>query len=301
VALALGVVVALSGGACESDDVDEGSGVTFPRKEFGEVAGTTLPRPDEPLRILVTNDDGVEAEGIDALVVALTELPDVEVTVVAPLENQSGSADTTTEGEVAAQPATTASGFEAVGVDGFPADSVIHALDVLELDPHVVVSGVNEGTNIGPIEQISGTVGAAKTAARAGYPALALSQGYGSPIDYSVTVEVGVEWIEEHRDELVAGTAPVQVVSVNGPTCPTGEYRGAVETELATEFAGRDPLVIDCSGDGPPPEGDDVDDVAVYIEGWASVTVVDHEPTTDTTDAGTTEADDAAGGDTDGE
>lgn len=280
-ATGLALVVALTGGACDNGDLDEvaESSTSFPRNEVGEVGGTTLPVVDEPLRILVTNDDGVGAEGIDQLVVALTELPDVEVTVVAPAENQSGSGDTTSEGEVVAQPATTASGFEAVAVEGFPADSVLHALEVMDLDPHLVVSGVNEGTNIGPIEQISGTVGAAKTAARAGYPALALSQGYGSPPAYEVTVRYGVEWVEEHRDGLVSGTAPVEVVSINGPTCPAGgEVAGILEVELADDFAGRDPLVITCDG-GDPPEA--ADDVGVYIEGWASLTVVEHEASDD--------------------
>ncbi len=50
----------------------------------------------EALRILVTNDDGVHAPGIDALVVALQRLPHVELTVVAPADDQSGTGDTTT-------------------------------------------------------------------------------------------------------------------------------------------------------------------------------------------------------------
>ena len=122
------------------------------------------------LTILVTNDDGVSAPGIDALVTALRKLPNVKVTVVAPLSNQSGTGDKTTEGgSPEAADTATASGTKARAVDGFPADSVLRALED-GVKPKLVVSGINQGQNLGPVVNASGTVGAAKTAVRNGIP-----------------------------------------------------------------------------------------------------------------------------------
>ena len=61
-------------------------------------AGAAAPKKQPPLRILVTNDDGVAAPGIDALVEALRKLPGVKVTVIAPAENKSGTGSSTTPG-----------------------------------------------------------------------------------------------------------------------------------------------------------------------------------------------------------
>ena len=134
------------------------------------------------LDILVTNDDGYAAPGIDALVERLRALPGVKLTVVAPATNQSGTSDRTTPGPVSALTATevtTASGYAATAVAGFPADSVNYALDVLKLSPDLVVSGSNAGQNLGVVAPISGTVGAARTAVRRGVPGVAVSQEIG--------------------------------------------------------------------------------------------------------------------------
>ena len=91
--------------------------------------------PAEPLTILVTTDDGIGAPGIDSLVTTLSTLDDVELIIVAPAENQSGSSDTTTDGAVTSAPGTTASGVEGTAVAGTPADAVIVALDELGIEP----------------------------------------------------------------------------------------------------------------------------------------------------------------------
>ena len=83
----------------------------------------------ETLQILVTNDDGVGAPGINASVTALTALPDTKVTVVAPLTNQSGTGAKVTAGTLTVTNATTASGYPAKAVAGYPADTIIWAID----------------------------------------------------------------------------------------------------------------------------------------------------------------------------
>src|SRR5262245_24234436 len=70
----------------------------------------------EPLRILVTNDDGVGAPGIDKLVNALQNIPNSEVTVIAPATNQSGTGVNLTTTPLTVTPATTASGDQATAV-----------------------------------------------------------------------------------------------------------------------------------------------------------------------------------------
>ena len=82
------------------------------------------------MRVLVTNDDGVKAPGIDVLVTALRKMANVDVTVVAPAQDESGTGDRVTPGRASlgASKSETASGYPAVAVKGFPADAVLWAL-----------------------------------------------------------------------------------------------------------------------------------------------------------------------------
>jgi 5'-nucleotidase len=245
---------------------------------------TPEPEPVEPFRILVTNDDGIGSDGIDALVNALSELPDVEVTVVAPAENQSGSSDTRSEGEVTGSEAATASGFPAIAVTGTPADSVIYALaNVVTEPPHLIVSGSNDGENIGPFAQISGTVGAARTGAREGIPGLAVSQG-GVTVEpeFDTGVPIAIDWIVANRDELQAretgGLAPV--VSINTPSCgDTGELEGVVETTLDDDFGDFAAFTVDCSVEVDPI----VTDVDAFFSGYAAITLLPEDLVAGTT------------------
>jgi 5'-nucleotidase len=200
----------------------------------GETAGTG----PAMIQVLVTNDDGIAAPGIDALVEALRAEPMVELTVVAPDGNRSGSGDTTTEGPVNGVAATTESGFAGTAVDGFPADAVIYALEeVLSSPPDLVMSGINQGQNLACGIDDSGTVGAARTASRRGIPALALSQGFGTnPMDYPAGVEQALNWFRENRDAAAAGTLSASTVpNINIPSCAEGSVRGLLSVTPATE------------------------------------------------------------------
>jgi 5'-nucleotidase len=195
-----------------------------------------------PLRILVTNDDGVAAEGIDAIVEALISDPRNDVVVSAPDGNRSGSSDNTGPsalcGDLTVTTATTQSGYPATAINGCPADAVNYALANLyppDAPPHVVISGINAGQNVSlPIAtRVSGTVGAARTAARNGVPALAASQG-APPIDgtydYPSGVEAVLSWLEENRQSLESGEqTPTDVDNINVPTCAAGtSIRGTI-------------------------------------------------------------------------
>jgi 5'-nucleotidase len=270
-AFALVACAAVVFAGCSDDSSDSGDA-----PETNEAEQTTTTAAPEPLRILVTNDDGIGAEGIDELVEGLRGLPDVEVTVVAPATNQSGSGGKVTGGTLTASDATTASGYEATAVEGFPADTIVWALDQggIESPPDLVVSGINEGQNLGPITNISGTVGAARAAATRGIPALALSQGLGAAIDYEHAVELALEWVEEWRAS--ESSAP-EVESINVPTCGTGEVRELLELPVATDAGERSVLSadVDCTVTVPAP----ADDLDGFNAGHATLSVVSVTPT----------------------
>jgi len=251
-------------------------------------AGGTGGSNDGPLRILITNDDGVGAPGIDAVVEALKDDPNNAITVCAPAVNQSSSGDMTTPTPLQATETTTASGYPATAVDGFPADSVIYALENLFPNdpPHVVLSGINEGQNVGAVPAgqiallsgISGTVGAAKTAACLGVPALASSQGEvdeGGTLDYEAGVAEVLAWLEANRSGLLAGEVAVEnITSINIPSCETGSIRDTLDVPLGTENPNAWALnsgTQDCEStvENPP------NDIEAFFNGYTSVSPVD--------------------------
>jgi 5'-nucleotidase len=275
--LVAGLAAVLLLGACSSDDSggdDDAADDTTATTEAGE-STTTTAAPAEPLRILVSNDDGHEGvgEGLDALVEGLTALDDVEVTVSIPLQDRTGSSDTSEPGEQPTSEVETLSGHPATAVDGYPADAVEQGIATMAEPPHVVVTGINFGQNIGPLTELSGTVGAARTGARNGIPALAVSQGIftngGPDPDYPAAVALAQDWIEEHRDDLVAA-GPIdgiaEVTNLNVPTCPSGEQGELLEVPVATEaeVAGLDYGAVDCESG---PDADVSNDVTAFLAG----------------------------------
>lgn len=274
---ALAALVLLS--ACSSSSTDAGTSTsttasTAPATTAdGGTTGSTPPGTTaaRPLRILVTNDDGFDAAGIDAVVQGLLTLPDIEVVVVAPAANQSGTGGQTTDGPLTVTAVTTASGYDATSVAGFPADSIVWAIDQGGVDerPDLVISGINSGQNIGPLTELSGTVGAARAAGSRGIPALAASQGIATEPDWPAGVELVLEWVTEHRAALIAGAdaVPAPVENLNVPTCVTGSLRDLVEVPVATDAAGREMLESDCEATPPEP----ADDIGAFTFGFPSL------------------------------
>ena len=263
------VVVAVSAlvlAGCSSSS-HKGPGPTAP-------SSTGTAQPAAPLRILVTNDDGYSAPGIDAVVQGLRSLENVQVSVVAPLTNESGSGAKTTSGALTVTDVKTASGYAAKAVAGYPADTVIWAVDDhgLAQKPQVVVSGVNFGQNLGSAVNISGTVGAARAAASRGIPALASSAGLApagvAGPDYADAVTQVEHWIIQHRAALVAGTAssPVLLQNLNVPTCATGtSVRGLVTVPVDLTAPTSQLLApADCASTATSPTGD----VQAFAEGY---------------------------------
>jgi 5'-nucleotidase len=237
---------------------------------------TTHPNPTE---ILVTNDDGYNAEGIDAVVEALRDDTSVHLTVSAPATNQSGSGDRTSPGPLEAEELTTINGYPAWAVDGFPADSVLYALNTLHANPDLVVSGINNGQNLGPLVDASGTVGAARIAARANIPAIAVSQGFGRnnpPPPIAPDYPSGVTALLSKIDDFLfgrAGPARFQdVVNINVPTCFTGSIRGTVDIKSGTALNGRPINPSNCNS--TVDKEDFTDDVDAFLNGYIAVSTV---------------------------
>lgn len=268
VVVAILCVAALVGSACSGDD----SASPAENTAQAETTTSTTAAPSAPLKILVSNDDGVDGEGLDLLVEELATIPNVELTVVAPASNQSGTSDRTTPGGASFTDSATASGVAAVAVDGFPADAVRVALDDLDLDPDLVVSGINEGQNVGPFAGLSGTVGVARTAVRDGIPAVAVSAGLAYVEDqFAVGAALVVAWIEENRQALVDRTMPAEVISFNIPACDPDDMGDVVEVPLATDFPdGVNVFESSCDPSGPVP----ADDVLAIVAGFPTRTVV---------------------------
>jgi 5'-nucleotidase len=132
------------------------------------------------VRILVTNDDGILADGLWTLVGELKNI--AEVVVVAPDREMSaiGTAVSLRQPVRAKKVAPRVDGVETYAVEGTPADSVLLGLGKLVRDKvDLVISGINQGANLGDDVLISGTVGAALQASLHGFPAFAISIAVG--------------------------------------------------------------------------------------------------------------------------
>ncbi len=260
---------------CTSDNKSSSAGSAA----SGSSSGPSSASASAPatLEILVSNDDGVAAPGIDALVRGLTAEPATEVTVVAPAANQSGTGGKTSPGPLTATKTTTASGYPATAVDGFPADAVAYGLStVLTAPPDLVITGANAGQNLGPAIDLSGTVGAARAAAQQGIPALAVSAGLGDQIDFASAVRAALDWLHQHREALVAShVAPTTVTNLNVPSCTPGSVRGTVETAPDPAAPLGDAVApADCTSTVPAPNTD----VAAFHVGFATLSEVGLRP-----------------------
>ena len=130
------------------------------------------------MKILLTNDDGIQATGLHAMRRALLELPGVELAVIAPDSNRSATARSiTTRKPLWVEEVNFGDGTSGFATDGTPVDCVrFAALGLVEFEPELIVSGINHGANLGDDITYSGTVAAALEGIVLGLPAIAVSQ-----------------------------------------------------------------------------------------------------------------------------
>lgn len=189
--------------------------------------------PDKPL-ILVCNDDGIDAPGIQSLANAVSDLG--EVYVVAPTEEQSAVGHAITmRTPVRAKPwqFVTAGGteLEAYGVNGTPADCVKIAVDkLLPRRPDLVVSGINRGANTAVNVLYSGTVSAATEGAILGVPAMAFSLCSWNAKDFRDAETVTRRVLEL---AIKMGVPAGVVLNTNIPGVPLADIQGIRVTRQA--------------------------------------------------------------------
>jgi 5'/3'-nucleotidase len=232
------------------------------------------------VRILVTNDDGVDSEGILALTCALVEAGH-ECFVVAPSSDRSGASAAIGPlhrlGPIALEPRrwTELPDVPVVAIDQPPATAVYAAcLGGFGPPPELVVSGINPGPNTGHLVLHSGTVGAALTAAGLGFPGLAVSIGIGDEIVWGTAARVAAACVEWAADPH----GGPRVLNVNVPNRPLAEVLGVREAHLApygtvwAGSAGASDGHVQLEFTGNDVEGDPDTDLALLRAGYAAVT-----------------------------
>ena len=177
------------------------------------------------MRILVTNDDGVESPGIIAVAEALRALGDV--TVVAPDGDRSAISHRITFGSAVEISPVQDREVPTFSCSGTPADCVVlGAYEVCGKVPELLVSGINLGANLGDDINYSGTVAAAIEASIIGIPSIAVSLavrwGKEEPHHWNTASALVLRLVREWRERL-PGTS---FLNVNVPNVPTGELRG---------------------------------------------------------------------------
>lgn len=230
------------------------------------------------MRILVSNDDGVHAEGIRALSEALTACG--EVIVVAPDRNRSGASHSLTLEvplRVTRLGETGFNGSESYAVKGTPTDCVHLAVnELVRPEPDMVVAGINHGANLGDDVIYSGTVAAATEGRHLGYPSLAISlvgrTHFSSAAHYAVQLVKG----------LMQFPLPAnQILNVNVPDLPLDEIRGIKITRLGNRhraesvIRAQDPRGQTIYWIGPPGLQQDAGegtDFAAIEQGYVSIT-----------------------------
>lgn len=229
------------------------------------------------MRILVTNDDGIEAAGIRALVHAVAARGDV--VVVAPDANRSASGHSITlTRRISVAPRELEPGVAGFAIGGTPVDSVKLALEqLLPGPPDLVLSGINHGSNLGRDVFYSGTVSAAMEAAFMGVPAVAISLAERESAHMPAAARFVGWWLDHAYRPLPRGVFYNLNIPPLGAAVPPrlsltrlGERHYLNEFRRQRRWGGRDWYVMAGSADETQEPADT--DVAAVAAGLVSVT-----------------------------
>jgi 5'-nucleotidase len=238
------------------------------------------------MRILLTNDDGIDARGLRELAAALEGLG--EIWIVAPDLEQSAASHALTLRDPLR---VTHHDERVVSISGTPTDCVLVAVrgirGVLEPRPDLVVSGINHGPNMGDDVTYSGTVAAALEGRLLGLPSIAFSNTNWNPEHLDSSAQIARQIVSRMID---AGRRPARLLNVNLPDLPRDEIRGLRATRLGVRVY-RDEIVakVDPRGrpyywiGGDPPEWvkDDESDFGAVSAGYVSITPLQTDWTDD--------------------
>jgi 5'-nucleotidase len=241
------------------------------------------------VKVLLTNDDGITATGLHVLRQALLEVPGIELAVIAPDSNRSATARSITFREpLTVEEVEFGDGTSGFATSGTPVDCVrFAALGLIELEPELIVSGINHGANLGDDITYSGTVAAAFEGIMLGLPAIAVSQ----QADHGeMDFRAGTAWSKERFAQaagfvarLVEELAHVPMpegtlLNVNTPAggasgvraCRLGKRIYRDRMELTGEEEGRRRYRI--YGESPSYQREEGTDFAAIADGCIAVT-----------------------------
>lgn len=240
------------------------------------------------MKVLLTNDDGIEAQGLQALRRELAEIPGIELEVIAPDGNRSAMARMiTTHRPLWLEEVPFEDGTIGYATDGTPVDCVRFAqLGVIDgFVPELIVSGINHGSNLGDDVTYSGTVAAALEGIVLGIPAVAVSQQSTlREMDFRMGRHFDFGFGARFTGGLVAelGDLPLPEGTLLNVNVPGGEPKGVHATRLGKRIY-RDSLTLEHdAGEGRRRyliygadhgfEDEDGTDLAAVAEGMISVT-----------------------------
>jgi 5'-nucleotidase len=214
------------------------------------------------MRVLLTNDDGIEAQGLLALREALLEVPEIELAVIAPDGNRSAMARSiTTRRPLLVQEVDFGDGTVGYATDGTPVDCVRFAsLGLIEgFEAELIVAGINHGSNLGDDITYSGTVAAALEGVVLGLPGIAVSQQsraremdfrLGDRFDFDQAAEFTArivaeiaETAEHPGDGRMPGRLPLRDGTLLNINVPAGEVKGVEVARLGKRIY-RDQLTL---------------------------------------------------------
>lgn len=237
--------------------------------------------PNLTMRILVSNDDGVYAPGLLALVNSLREIADIDV--VAPDRNRSGASNSLTLHNPL-RVKRLENGF--ISVEGTPTDCVHLALTgLLDTKPDMVISGINAGANLGDDVLYSGTVAAATEGRFLGLPAMAFSLAGREFKHYETAGSVAKTLIQSIHRLALKGQV---ILNVNVPDMPEHVLQGMEITRLGTRHSAEptikqsDPRGHTIYWIGPPGVEEDAGpgtDFYAINSGKVSITPMKVDPT----------------------
>jgi len=261
---------------------------------LGSAAMRAQEAPEErPLRILVTNDDGIDSPAIAALARELSALG--EVVVCAPEGNRSGSSQSIT---LLGEPLTVTrveveGAAQAFAVSGSPADATAYAILALggEQGFDFVVSGINRGANVGDVAHYSGTVGAAMEGAYRGIPSIAVSQASRSrsfDLAARFTARFVRAWSDREPDSAVVWSinVPADTVEAIAGVVPAPMGGSYVQAGTVRRVSGDDDSQVVRAEYGFVRSAEEGSDTHAYLSGSISVTPLrfdwtDHESLAD--------------------
>jgi 5'-nucleotidase len=228
------------------------------------------------MHFLIGNDDGYRAKGLVCLANALASI--AQVSVVAPDRDRSGASNSLTL-ERPLRATIGDNGY--ISVDGTPTDCVHLAITgLLDIEPDMVVSGINAGANLGDDVLYSGTVAAAMEGRFLGYPAIAISLASFEPTHFGTAAQVAVTLIKRLETQRLSADI---ILNVNVPDVPFADIAGFQSTRLGHRHK-AEPVVKTADPRGRPiywvgPAGAEQDagpgtDFHAVNHGYVSVTPI---------------------------